>query len=83
MKNKHLISSLYSSESQRQLQTRSGTLLAVPIPEKYAEQGLQLQKCVDQALEESAHAQLTGKALTPWLLNRVRELSGGRSLHSS
>jgi pseudouridine-5'-phosphate glycosidase/pseudouridine kinase len=49
------------------------------------EMGTFVQSCVDQAVaeaEENGKAR-SGKEVTPWLLNRVRELSGGKSLSLS
>jgi pseudouridine-5'-phosphate glycosidase/pseudouridine kinase len=70
---------------QEALQPTSGTLLAVPIPAEFASQGGILQGYVDQAITELENRpdKLQGKEITPWLLNRVRELSGNTSIVSS
>jgi pseudouridine-5'-phosphate glycosidase/pseudouridine kinase len=70
---------------QETLKSKSGTLLAVPIPAEFSAQGKKLQRHVDQAIHESQTlgVKLQGKDVTPWLLNRVRELSGNLSVTSS
>lgn len=47
--------------------------------------GLELQRAVEQALEEAEQQGVNtwGKAATPWLLKRVGELTAGKSLNSS
>ena len=59
------------------------TLLAVPIPAEYAEAGEQVQKLVEQAVAESVEHDIKGNEVTPWLLKRVGELSGGETLRLS
>ncbi len=63
----------------------NGVLFGVPIPESYAAVGKQLQEAVEQAVQESQEKGIDkrGKEVTPWLLERVRELTSGKSLASS
>ena len=63
----------------------TGAVFAVPIPQEYESIGLELQKSVEQALEEAEQQGVNkwGKAATPWLLKRVGELTAGKSLASS
>ncbi|KZS95964.1 indigoidine synthase A-like protein [Sistotremastrum niveocremeum HHB9708] len=72
-------------ECQRQLSVSSGTLLAVPIPPEHASEGMQLQGIVDQAVREAEAQGIAnrGKEVTPWILDRVRVLSEGRSILSN
>lgn len=62
-----------------------GSLFAVPIPRQYEEEGLAIQKQVEQAVKESVEKGVDqrGKQVTPWLLQRVSELSKGNSLKSN
>lgn len=64
---------------------RSSLLLGNPIPEEYHRVGKELQRAVDQAVAESVENGMarSGKQVTPWLLQRVSELSQGKSLESS
>ncbi|KAI8057189.1 pseudouridine-5'-phosphate glycosidase [Syncephalis plumigaleata] len=53
------------------LQLASGQVIAVPIPEKYAANGREIQTAIDNALAESVEQKITGKDATPFLLDRV------------
>jgi pseudouridine-5'-phosphate glycosidase/pseudouridine kinase len=61
------------------------TLLAVPIPSEHAVDGEKVQEAVEQAVRESIELGIDkrGKEVTPWLLKRVGELSGGLALQLS
>lgn len=63
----------------------NGALFAVPIPERYESSGEELQKLVLQAVAKSEENGMSkrGKEVTPWLLNEIRKLSGGKSLENS
>lgn len=63
----------------------NGALIAVPIPKEYEANGENIQACVNQAVLESEENGISrrGKDATPWLLNRVSELSKGDSLVSN
>ena len=62
-----------------------GVLFGVPIPESYTAIGKELQEAVEQAIRESQENGMDkqGKQVTPWLLERVRQLTAGKSLASS
>lgn len=64
---------------------QNGVLFAAPIPEKYEAVGTEIQRAVEQAVAESEANGVSkrGKEATPWLLNRVKELSNGTSLTSN
>lgn len=61
------------------------TLLAVPIPSIHTPEGEKVQQAVEQAVRESMEQGIDkrGKEVTPWLLKRVGELSGGIALQLS
>jgi pseudouridine-5'-phosphate glycosidase/pseudouridine kinase len=61
------------------------TLLAVPIPETYREEGEQVQAAVEQAIKEMFAQKIdrSGKDVSPWLLKRVGELTGDIALDLS
>ncbi|KAI0274834.1 indigoidine synthase A-like protein [Gloeopeniophorella convolvens] len=71
--------------TQERLGMANGALFGVPIPESYAVVGEELQKAVEQAIRESHENGMNkrGKEVTPWLLDRVRELTEGKSLASN
>jgi pseudouridine-5'-phosphate glycosidase len=61
----------------------AGVLVCVPVP---AQDELPLSEAgpaVERALDEAATAGVEGPAVTPWLLARVAELSGGRSVRAN
>lgn len=63
----------------------NGALFGVPIPEQFESIGQTLQEAVEVALAEAELNGVSkrGKEATPWLLNRVGELTKGTSLASS
>lgn len=56
---------------------RSAVLVAAPIPEA---DEIDISKEIEEASKEAAGMGVRGKELTPWLLNRVGELTAGKSL---
>lgn len=70
---------------QDRLGLTAALLLGNPIPHEFHAVGDELQRAVDQAVEESVENGMSksGKLVTPWLLQRVAELSQGKSLESS
>jgi pseudouridine-5'-phosphate glycosidase len=58
---------------------RSAVLLVVPPPEQTALPLQVVEKAVLQALGDAQAAKLRGQNVTPFLLNRVAELTGGES----
>ena len=72
-------------DTQYQLGMANGALFGVPIPAQYAAVGEQLQNAVEQAVREAEESGISksGKAVTPWLLQRIGDLTHGRSLASS
>lgn len=62
------------------LQLSSGMLIAVPCPQEQAASGQLIEEAVQLALSEAQAKGIVGKELTPFLLQRVNELSGGESL---
>lgn len=57
----------------------------MPIPEQYEQKSIAIQKAVEQAVEESERNGIAkrGKEVTPWILAKVKELTGGESVESS
>lgn len=69
--------------AQGQLGLQQGMVLAVPIPREHEAQGAEVQGAIEQALREADARNVSGRDLTPFLLNRVAELSQGASLRSN
>jgi pseudouridine-5'-phosphate glycosidase len=62
-----------------QLGLSMGTLIAVPVPPADEWPAAEAQLIIDQALHDAEAERITGKAVTPYLLQRVSDLSGERS----
>lgn len=61
----------------------SGMVVAVPIPAEDEALGRELQGHIDAALREAEEQGVSGAGITPFLLGRVAELTGGRSLDAN
>ena len=69
--------------AQRELNYKGGMLVTNPIPEQYAMDKEVIDKAIEQALAEAKEQHVHGKAFPPFLLARVKELTGGDSLESN
>ncbi|CAN2387227.1 Indigoidine synthase A like protein [Pristimantis euphronides] len=69
--------------SSLDLRLDSGVLISVPIPSEHAASGQMIEKAIHQALEEARRQGIMGKEVTPFLLSRVNEITGGKSLDSN
>lgn len=65
---------------KREMEIASGTLVANPIPASDEIPGDRMRGYIETAVEEARLRGVSGKAVTPWLLDRILQLSGGRSL---
>ncbi|MCR5348611.1 MAG: pseudouridine-5'-phosphate glycosidase [Bacilli bacterium] len=69
--------------AKQRLGLKGGVLISNPIPEEMALPHEYIDSIVDQAVRESEEQGIKGKESTPFLLRRVVELTGGRSLESN
>ena len=69
--------------AQREMGLKGGMLVTNPIPEEYAMDGDVINRAIDQAISECNEQGIHGKATTPFLLARVKDLTGGDSLSSN
>ncbi len=60
-----------------------GVVLANPIPEKWSMDPDVINPAIDEAVAEAARKGISGKRLTPFLLGRIVEITGGDSLESN
>ncbi|WP_224703951.1 pseudouridine-5'-phosphate glycosidase [Devosia aquimaris] len=60
-----------------------GVLVANPIPEADALDAASIEARIAEAIADAERAGVTRKALTPFLLKRIFELTGGKSLESN
>lgn len=68
---------------KRALGLRGGMLVANPIPEEYGMDKEEIDAAIEAALAEAKAQNIRGKATTPFLLAKVKELTGGDSLESN
>jgi len=69
--------------SQRCLGITSGTVMAVPVPEKLAAEASTTEEATKKALAEARSQGVGGSEVTPFLLKRINELTGGESLRAN
>ncbi|MFD0918108.1 pseudouridine-5'-phosphate glycosidase [Pseudahrensia aquimaris] len=60
-----------------------GTLIANPVPKTDEIPAQTMNAHIEQALADAASDGVSGKAVTPFLLGRIFELTEGRSLHTN
>ena len=68
---------------KRELDLKGGMLVTNPIPEEYSMDPKVINAAIDRAIAESVEQGIHGKAATPFLLARVKDLTGGDSLNSN
>lgn len=69
--------------ARRELKLQSSTLVTVPIPAAEAMDPDEAEAAIARATREADEQGIHGPASTPWLLRRVVELTGGRSLEAN
>jgi pseudouridine-5'-phosphate glycosidase len=57
-----------------------GVVVSNPVPVEAAMPKEEIDRITEQALAEADQQGVTGKAVTPFLLDRIKQLTGGRSL---
>ncbi|HEX5275681.1 MAG TPA: pseudouridine-5'-phosphate glycosidase [Candidatus Rubrimentiphilum sp.] len=67
-------------QTQRSLGLSSGTLVANPVDPADQIPRAEMEPWIACAAAEAQEAGISGKAVTPWLLERISRLSSGRSL---
>ena len=60
-----------------------GMLVTNPIPEEFSMDPDVINKAIDEAVEESRKQGIHGKDTTPFLLAKIKEITGGDSLDSN
>ncbi|KAI0430074.1 Indigoidine synthase A like protein-domain-containing protein [Xylaria sp. FL1042] len=66
--------------AQERLNIETGLLMANPVPEEHGIPGSEMSAVIEQAVRESTEQGVHGSANTPFILNRIRELTNGRSV---
>ena len=62
------------------LHLEGGTLISNPIPKEFAADGAIIDSAISKALEEATKNNIKGKSITPFLLDRIKTLTDGKSL---
>ena len=66
--------------AKRKMELDGGMVIAVPIPEQHALDRDEIDAVIEDALTEMGQLRITGKETTPFLLGRIAEKTGGKSL---
>ena len=69
--------------AQRDLGYKGGMLVTNPIPEEYSMDPEVINKAIDDAVEEAKRLGIHGKQTTPFLLAKIKDITGGDSLASN
>lgn len=65
---------------QQDLGIQTGMVVAVPVAEAQRSGGASIELAIQQAIREVETQMIGGRDVTPYILNRVNQLSGGKSL---
>ena len=66
-----------------QLGLNGGVVVANPVPSEHAMPKAEIDAMTEQALREASEQGISGKAVTPFLLERIKQLTEGRSLSTN
>ncbi|MEG0238784.1 pseudouridine-5'-phosphate glycosidase [Anaerorhabdus sp.] len=69
--------------AKREMGLDGGVLVTNPIPEEYAMNKEEMDIAINSAIEEMNKQGVHGKDSTPFLLAKIKELTGGKSLDSN
>ena len=69
--------------TQWELGDTGGVLIANPIPEQDEIPPAEMASYIEAAIAQAAQERVAGKAVTPWLLDRIFHLTQGRSLQAN
>ncbi|MDR2054083.1 MAG: pseudouridine-5'-phosphate glycosidase [Treponema sp.] len=65
------------------LALHGGILVGNPIPKEYAVPPEKINSAIEEALRRGEAKKITGKEITPFLLDAIKELTGGESLEAN
>lgn len=66
-----------------ELNLKGGVVIANPIPQEYEMDYDTITKAIEDALKEAEEMGIKGKESTPFLLAKVKDITGGKSLESN
>ncbi|MBR3202803.1 MAG: pseudouridine-5'-phosphate glycosidase [Solobacterium sp.] len=70
-------------KAKREFGLTGGILIANPVPEEYSYDADEINAVIDDAVREAEEKHITGKEITPFLLARIAEITGGKSLEAN
>ena len=70
-------------KTKSDLHLDGGTLISNPIPQEFEADGNIINSAIEKALEEANKKHVRGKDITPFLLDKVKTLTDGKSLASN
>ena len=62
---------------------KGGVVIANPIPEAFSMDHKVIDEAIDKALKEAEKLNIKGQDVTPYLLSKIKEITGGDSLKSN
>ena len=68
---------------QKELYPNTGLLVTNPIPEEYSMDADYINREIDEAIKEMKALGIKGKETTPYLLDKIQKLTGGKSLEAN
>lgn len=71
---------LKPTDSRRLLGLKSGLHFANPIPERYSIPQTTISKVIEEAVTEAAERGYHGHRNTPFILSKIKELTGDKSV---
>ncbi len=66
-----------------ELTLEGGVVIANPIPKEFAMDEKAIDKAIDSALKIAKKKKIVGKEVTPFLLDSIKDITGGESLRSN
>ncbi len=70
-------------KAQREMGLKTGMLVTNPIPEEFSMDKDVIDRAIDEAIREAKALGIHGKETTPFLLSKIKDLTGGDSLESN
>ena len=69
--------------AQRGAEFKTGMLVTNPIPKEYSMDHELITKAIEDAVKEAEERGIHGKETTPFLLAKIKEITGGSSLEAN
>ena len=66
-----------------EMELNGSVLIANPLPSEYEVPAGKMEKFITEALEEAGEKGISGKNVTPFLLQRIADITGGESLEAN